>query len=524
MLPVLLFALVYLEQSFHDLGSVSRGNLRHRKRKPRVVSVEPAAEKKHFRRDAPSVLGYGRSLESYAGRHVLGAGIRTARNLYPQVPQGFPVLSKPVVHHRGEPGGESLGRSYAETAGVGAGAGGYVLQGVCARGGKIRFPKRGVEGRKRFVGNPPDHEILLYRNPRRAVGEGVGHVGEPPRRFRGDVSQQHSHVDYAVPRLAGRGDVFVLPLRETGVSAHPLRRLGKVVFPVRGTLVLAGHAGEIVVPGRIRLERISLFLHKFPELFETELSDKKLHPRLHPHLSLPVPVENPDNGSRKRQKLLRGQKLRPQMSERGRGSESASHVDLKAAAPVAHPGPEAQVVNPYSRVVHVPVALEADLELPSHVLAYGISQHEVLKRLGVGSHVEGLRRRGAGHGRRGDVPHRVAAGFPGRDSRRRKLPHHVGNPFKLKVVELYVLASGEVKETVGVLVRNVGERPQLPRGESPVGNLYPLHLDPVLTLGVDSELKPYFLELHLTRFTRPVVGYLSLELVEFVSHELRQTV
>ena len=208
----------------------------------------------------------------------------------------------------------------------------------------------------------------------------------------------------------------------------------------------------------------------------------------------------------------------------GRSSESAGHVNLKAALrlPVhlSNPCPEPEVVYPDPGVVHVLASLEANLEFPAHVLADRVSEHEVFKGFCIWRYVERGGRGNAGLMAGGNVPDGIAAGFARRDADVRELAHHVGNVSDGYEIKLYVLTCGEVDESAGVFIRNVRKTPELYRAHASERDLYTLHLYAFLALGIGAELKAEFLKFDLPDKARQVIFYLPLVVVELLPYNL----
>jgi hypothetical protein len=108
-------------------------------------------------------------------------------------------------------------------------------------------------------------------------------------------------------------------------------------------------------------------------------------------------------------------------------------------------------------------ARERRLELAPEVLHVGMAEQEAHQRLRVRRDVERL---GLAHAReraRGDVAHRVAARLARGDADRREPPHQVGRVLDVDVVELDVLARGDVQDPVGVLLGQRREHVELIR-------------------------------------------------------------
>ena len=105
-----------------------------------------------------------------------------------------------------------------------------------------------------------------------------------------------------------------------------------------------------------------------------------------------------------------------------------------------------------------------------------MAQEIARERLGVRRHVERLVRGHAGVRAGGDVPHRIAAGFACRQPRIGEQPHRRLDIVELEKVQLHVLASGDVSESAGVALGDVGQRLELRLRQDSLWNFYAEHL------------------------------------------------
>ena len=145
-----------------------------------------------------------------------------------------------------------------------------------------------------------------------------------------------------------------------------------------------------------------------------------------------------------------------------RGAEAAADVEVEAAALDAVHAPSLRAMAPKSCIITSPQASpraagEGDLELAPEVLAVRVAEQEAEERVRVGRDVEGLGVADAGQRAGGDVAHAVAAGLAGGDADRGQAAHQVGRVVDVDVVELDVLARGDVQD----------RRPSTPRPARP---------------------------------------------------------
>ena len=97
------------------------------------------------------------------------------------------------------------------------------------------------------------------------------------------------------------------------------------------------------------------------------------------------------------------------------------------------------------------------------------------ERLRVGRDVEGLGAADAGDRAGGDVAHAVAAGLARGDADGGQAAHEVGRVFDVDVVELDVLARGDVQDAVGVFLGQLGQHVELLGRDAAEGDLDALH-------------------------------------------------
>src|SRR5262249_22475424 len=123
----------------------------------------------------------------------------------------------------------------------------------------------------------------------------------------------------------------------------------------------------------------------------------------------------------------------------------------------------------------LPATGQCDLELTPEVLRVGMAEQEAHDRLRVRRDVERLVAAHAGKRAGGDVADGVAARFAGRDTDCGEAAHDVGRVVDVDVVELKVLAGGDVTDGVGVFFGEVGEHLHLFWVQPAGGGLDALH-------------------------------------------------
>ena len=227
------------------------------------------------------------------------------------------------------------------------------------------------------------------------------------------------------------------------------------------------------------------------QLLEAEGVDQPL--QAGPQLVVAVAglVEDPQDRLDRGQQVFAGGELLEGERRVRVGAEAAGDVDPEAGlegAVVAGAGggDDAHVVEHGLAAVGA-AAGEVDLELPGHPLGDGVAQEVLEGGLGPRRDVEDLERARAGEVAALHVADGVAAGLTGGEPDRGEVAHDVGHLLELHVVELDVLAGGEVAPAPRVGVGDVGHAVELVGGDDPARRLDADHLVvAALALAVDA--------------------------------------
>ena len=143
----------------------------------------------------------------------------------------------------------------------------------------------------------------------------------------------------------------------------------------------------------------------------------------------------------------------------GIGPQAAGHEhpepSLHATVHLAGGGDYAHIVE-HGLAAVGGAAREVDLELAGQALGVGMAQEVQCGSPGPGGDVEHLMGAGTGQMAALHVADGVAAGLPGGEPHRGQGSHHVGNVVDLHIVELDVLAGGDVAPASGVGAGDVG--------------------------------------------------------------------
>ena len=193
---------------------------------------------------------------------------------------------------------------------------------------------------------------------------------------------------------------------------------------------------------------------------------------------------------------------------------AAAHAHLEAPHAVADARDEGHVVDAGDRAVLVGGG-EGRLHLARHQLRRGVADEVAHVGAHVGSGVEQLALADAGPRVAGHVAHGVAAALAAREAGVGQLADRLGGLAQRDVVELDVLAGGDVALVERrVLLHHVRELLHLLRRDAAEGELRADHLDVGLALAVDPLLQPEADELVLGRLAVEVLLGLAVEVVE----------
>ena len=191
------------------------------------------------------------------------------------------------------------------------------------------------------------------------------------------------------------------------------------------------------------------------------------------------PVEDADDRLGDVQHFTHGQEVEehvPRAHHRRRAAgDSDREPALGAAVFLLDSREKADVVDRAADVI-VRAALEGNLELARQRRAERMAEQIARQGFGVRRDVERLVGGDAGVRAGGDVPHRVAARFSGRQACVCQVAHRRLDVVQLEEVQLDVLPRGDVPEAAGVPLGDVRQRVQLRLAEDALRNLHAQHL------------------------------------------------
>src|SRR3954452_15346397 len=276
--------------------------------------------------------------------------------------------------------------------------------------------------------------------------------------------------------------------------------------------------GEVALVDPVALE---LLIDQLAEGVHADLVDQHLDPGAHAVLAQPVlAVEDPQGGLRPLQvvAVVELDELVEGGGDSGLDRGTTADLDLDTADLLAVDlldlGDEADVVDLGDRPVRVARA-EGRLHLARHQLRGRVADEIAGVGGRVRGDVEGLVIRDAGPRVTGDVADRVAAALAGGETRLADLPDELGGVRERNVVDLDVLAGGDVALVERrELLDRVGEGLHLLGADAAVGKLHADHLDVGLALAVDALLEAEADELLLGLLASQEAGGLRVEVVE----------
>jgi hypothetical protein len=422
--------------------------------------------------------------------------------------------------------GEAPALGDGQVAGVGARARHHVAGQLGAGLGHADGVEAAVELGELGVGEAPEHHVLAVGDPHLGAQVALD-GGQGPELVGGDVAQAGEGVggDGALGHAPHHVDLLplavgvALPLQAQGDrGAHRRGPDGDVDSrgPVALLLDQLGHAAG---PGGAGQQETALLEDPGPELVDTEGVDEPLHAGAQLVVAVAVVVEDPEDRLEGGQQVVAGGELLEGLGGMGVGAQAAGDEHPEPGldgAVFARPGDghHADVVEHGLATVRG-AAREVDLELAGQPLGDRVADEVAVGGLGPRADVEHLEGAGTGQVAAGDVPDGVAARLPGGEPHARQVAQHLGDPLEGHVVELDVLAGGDVAPAPAVGVGDVAEHLQLVGREGAVGDLDPHHLVvSALALPVDPVVEPEDAEDVVVELAGQVQGELRLELLD----------
>jgi hypothetical protein len=180
------------------------------------------------------------------------------------------------------------------------------------------------------------------------------------------------------------------------------------------------------------------------------------------------------------QHFLFGDEVAEKLGVVGHGAEAAAHHVFEAALDGAvglgpgHGG-EAEVMDVGEAAGVVLAAGKGDLEFAAEVLDVRMAEQVLEHGVGVAGDVERLFAAYACDGAGGHVADRIAAGFAGGDVHGRQAAEHGRAVLDVDVVELDVLARGDMQDAVGIFLGQFRHHIELVCGHAAPRQLDALH-------------------------------------------------
>ena len=276
--------------------------------------------------------------------------------------------------------------------------------------------------------------------------------------------------------------------------------------------------GDAAGPAGGGQQKLALSEDAALELFEAQLLHQPLHAG--PELVVPIAVvvEHPQAGLDGGEQVLAGSELLQGQRRMGVGPQAAGHIhpepSLHATVHLAGGGDYAHVVE-HGLTAVGGAPREVDLELAGQALGVGVAQEVQRGGPGPSGDVQHLVGAGASQVAALHVADGVTAGLPGGEPNRGQNPHHVGDVVDVHIVELDVLASGDVAPAPGIGPGDVGQSLEVLRIDDAGGDLDPHHLvRAALALAVDAVVQAEHPH-HVFRYLPGLVAHQHpLELVD----------
>ena len=364
-------------------------------------------------------------------------------------------------------------------------------------------------------------QVLVVGGANLAETVAVGEVGHRVHLVGGDVARRYArflqrHERVAVALDLVLGDVVAHPGRKRLVALEPLRE----AEIIGGGGLIRRWREEAAHPLDFRLvQHQPGILDVFPfrldllaEFLRPQRLDQDLDAGLVNIVAPAVLVVDPQDGFQIGQQIALGQELADDLADhRGTAQPAADqHPEAEFALFVTQQI-EADVVNLGRRAV-VNGPGDGDLELARQVGKFRVEGGPLADDLAVDARIFDFVRSHAGEVVGGDVADAVTAGLDGVHLDLRQFGQDVGRLFQLRPVVLDVLAGGEMAEALVIATGDVGQRPQLWRGQQPVGDGDPQHRRVALDIeAVHQPQRPEFIVAQLAGQIAPdlapILGY-----------------
>lgn len=443
------------------------------------------------------------AVEAQVRQHVLGAGVGATRDVEPQAFQRRQIEAR-LGQALGQLANGALGEAHAQLAGVGAGAG-HQAPHQARILGQPHIGEDRMQLGKPYLGNAHDGQILSYSQAQDVQPEALELPAQRHRLVGRQVAQQHrdAHVEEALA-LGGR-DVTGLPGLEPGQGRDRRRRcrdradladLGHQRFPSRSAFL------------RDRLAQLP------KQSLVAELVAQEAQPRGPLVLAVAVLVEELLDRAHHQVHLGGGHELLEEDGGAGLAAQAAGRIDLEARLPDrAQARKEAQVVEAGVGGIGI-VCGEADLELARQVPGIPLADHAIGEGVDPRSHVEEFGRILSGILGGQDVAHRVAAPAPRRKPDRRQLARQRRHARQVHVVDLDVLAGGQVHEGRAVFGGKLGHAGELGGRDGAAGAADAGHVGPGGALLVHAKRHALGLHGHRIEVACPEAPDQGLQLVD----------
>ena len=386
--------------------------------------------------------------EADVGHVMLPAGVKAATDLDFEFAHGIGQQVDLFDQARPQLGGQAARRGDAELAGVGAGASRDIDDGAGVWIAQADFAEIVINRWQIGVSHPAQDDILLNRETYVVADIAAGDIGELEALQGGEIAERRVQRDGAVTALNLAVDVGAIPVLEAIRQRRAIQRharLGRLI----GEVAQSGDVGIVAVIPRHRFE---FFFNFAPEFFDAELGDQELDASAVAILLLAQTGEDARDRLRQRQQLFFGAEFRQHFRLMRHGAQPAADKNGEAAhglaIDLARLRQQAQVVHLDQAASVTGAAGEGHLELAAEVLHIVVVEQKLRHGVGIGADIKDFIVANAGQRASGDIAHRVATGFLRGDADSRQPPHQIGRVVDMHVVELDILARGDVQDAV----------------------------------------------------------------------------
>jgi hypothetical protein len=355
-------------------------------------------------------------------------------------------------------------------------------------------------------GDVAQAEVLAEGGAQDGIAERLEEKGEANGVLVAEVAEEDRNEDGEQAGLLLRFDVALLPEMEL---RRVIRGGGEVGRDGGGGQILKGEGRGRLVAYELQLLFVQLAEALFAEGVPEEAKTCGVAV-----LAVAVLVEEAFDRCRHGVDIVGGDELVQQVADLRLGAQTAGNVDAEALLPVAKLGDEANIVEARVACVRLGVG-EGDLELARQHPGVGLGDEAGGEGERVRAGVEDFIDTHAGVGRDEDVADGVAAASARDEADAQKLAHGGDHVLKRDVVDLELLAGGDVDPGAAVARGDLGHGLQLRRRVRAAGGADAHHVTAVAALLVAAERDAADLERGGVQLALLMTLNIAIEFFEF---------